>query len=35
MKSYLKIALKFRLNHNTRYFEDIYQGMPSEGYTNV
>lgn len=27
--------IPFRKNHDTRYFSDIYQGMPSEGYTKM
>ena len=27
--------IPFRFNHDTRYFEDKYQGMPKEGYTKM
>ena len=27
--------IPFRFNHDTRYFEDPYQGMPKEGYTKM
>lgn len=27
--------IPFRFNHDTRYFEDTYQGMPKEGYTKM
>ncbi len=27
--------IPFRFNHDTRYFEDEYQGMPKEGYTKM
>lgn len=27
--------IPFRFNHDTRYFEDAYQGMPKEGYTKM
>lgn len=27
--------IPFRFNHDTRYFEDTYQGMPEEGYTKM
>lgn len=27
--------IPFRFNHDRRYFEDLYQGMPKEGYTKM
>ena len=27
--------IPFRFNHDTRYFEDPYQGMPKEGFTKM